>query len=55
MTRRPWTHSERRALRLMYPHMRTDDIAHILGRMVGPVYQQAQKLGLSNIKGSANQ
>lgn len=46
MKRRYWIKPEERALRKMYPHMRTDDIAQILGRTISTTYQKADKLGL---------
>lgn len=45
--RRYWTESEREALRRTYADFPTDNIAHSLGRSIGQVHQQAQKLGLS--------
>lgn len=45
--RRPWTAADNRVLRNRYPYEKTDAIARDLGRKVGQVYQQAQKLGLS--------
>lgn len=40
-TRRPWTPTERRLLRELYPHVPTADIAALLERSVGSVYGQA--------------
>lgn len=45
-TRRYWTESEREVLRCTYADCSTDSIARSLGRSIGQVHQQAQKLGL---------
>lgn len=42
--KRPWIKKEDRALRTLYPHLRTDDVARILGRPTSSVYQRAAKL-----------
>ena len=41
-----WSEQEENALRAMYPDMRTDDIARILGRKLQPTYRKAAQLGL---------
>jgi len=46
MTRRFWTEAERDEVRRRYPHERTADIARDMGRSVGGIYDQANKLGL---------
>jgi uncharacterized small protein (DUF1192 family) len=46
-TRRAWTAADNRLLCKRYPHEKTEAIARDLGRKVGQVYQQAQKLGLA--------
>lgn len=47
MSRRYWTESDREVLRRTYADYPTENIARSLGRTVGQVYQQAQKLELS--------
>lgn len=42
-----WTPEDDALLRELYPDTRTADVAARLGRKLGPVYQRAQKLGLS--------
>lgn len=46
MNGRPWIPKEDRSLRTLYPHLRSDDIAMILGRPLSSVYQRAAKLRL---------
>jgi hypothetical protein len=46
VSRRPWIAREDRALRKLYPHMRTDDAARILGRSLAATYGRAQLLGI---------
>lgn len=45
--RQPWTPAELAVLRQFYPDLRCADVAQVLGRPVGSVYQMAAKLGLS--------
>jgi hypothetical protein len=45
-TRRFWIPAEDRALRTLYPHLRTADISNILGRPVYSVHARAEKLGV---------
>lgn len=47
MNGRPWILAERRAVRTLYPHMRTDDVARILGRAMASIYHQAAALGVT--------
>lgn len=44
MRRRPWIKKEDRALRTLYPHLRTADIARILGRPQSSIHGRAAKL-----------
>lgn len=46
MNRRPWIAAEDRALRTLYPHMRTEDMARIIGRPLTSIYQHAAQLGV---------
>jgi hypothetical protein len=46
MKRRFWTDDERKYLRRNYPDRPTNELAAELGRALGHVYSQAQKLGL---------
>lgn len=46
MSRRYWAESDREVLRRTYADFPTENIAQSLGRTVGQVHQQAQKLGL---------
>ena len=46
MSRRMWTESDREVLRRTYADYPTENIARLLGRSIGQVYQQAQSLGL---------
>jgi hypothetical protein len=46
-TRRPWLRADDRALRTLYPHLRSDDVAPILGRTISAVYARARLLGLA--------
>jgi hypothetical protein len=41
-----WTDDDRQFMRWLYPHVKTDKIAVLLGRGVSTVYQQAAKMGL---------
>ena len=46
MTRRPWTPEDLAEVVRRYPHERTADIARDLGRSIGSIHDQANKLGL---------
>jgi hypothetical protein len=46
MNKKFWTDSERSLMREMYPNARTPDLARMLNRSIGQVYQQAAALGL---------
>ena len=46
MTRRPWTDDERAELARRYPNEVTADIARDMGRSIGSIHDQANKLGL---------
>jgi hypothetical protein len=45
--RRRWTEIEDRVMREFYPQLRAQDLAEVLKRPVGSIYQRADKLGLS--------
>jgi HNH endonuclease len=45
--RRFWIPAEDRSLATLYPHLRTDDIAPILGRTTRAIYARAELLGLA--------
>lgn len=47
MSGRPWIPAEDRALATLYPHLRSDDIARILGRPLSGIYARAHLLGLA--------
>jgi hypothetical protein len=40
----PWTAKEKRALRTLYPHIRSEEVTRILGRPLSSVYRMAAKL-----------
>lgn len=44
--KRPWLPAELRAVRTLYPHLRTDDIARIMGRPMPSIYQKSAALGV---------
>lgn len=46
MNGKPWIPAEDRALRTLYPHMRTEDVARILGRPLTSIYNHAAQLGV---------
>ena len=46
MTRRPWTPEALAEVCRRYPHERTADIARDMGRSIGSIHDQANKLGL---------
>lgn len=46
MNRMPWNAAERRSVRACYPHMRTEDLARILGRTIESLNGIVQKLRL---------
>jgi hypothetical protein len=43
---RPWSASELKRLRALYPHRRTDEVAKLLGHSYSSTSQKARKLGL---------
>lgn len=45
--RRPWIEPEVKALRKLYPHIRTSDVAMILGRDVRSIWNKTNHIGLS--------
>jgi hypothetical protein len=47
MNGRPWIRREDRALRTLYPHIKTEDVVLILGRSLSSIYGRASTLGLS--------
>jgi hypothetical protein len=47
MNRQPWTDAQLAVLRQFYPDLPAANLAQVLGRPVGSVYQMAAKLGLS--------
>jgi hypothetical protein len=50
VNRRPWIKAEVKALRTLYPHIRTEDVAKILGRNERAVYNKAGHIGLRKSK-----
>lgn len=46
MTKQPWTSIEDQLLCDLYADVPTADVAALLGRKIGPVYQHAAKMGL---------
>lgn len=48
--RRPWIKAEVKALRTLYPHIRTEDVAKILGRNERAIYNKAGHIGIRKSK-----
>lgn len=46
MNGKPWIPAEERALRTLYPHIRSVDVSRILGRPLPSIYQRAARLGI---------
>lgn len=46
MNGKPWIPAEDRALRTLYPHIRTEDVSRIMGRPLCSIYNHAEQLGV---------